>query len=251
MGVNPLQQHDHDRLTVSRYLVGIDEAGRGCLAGSVVAGACVLSRELFESPEALDRSALINDSKQLSAEARDVQYAVLEVLQAEGLIDFAVASGSVEEIAEHNILGATRLAMRRAVETLASRAKTWALPTFGEDDSLFAYQADDSPTASAGQGEVVPPSHQVTIIVDGRPLKHFPYAHEGIVKGDGTSLAIAMASIAAKVSRDREMAKLAMSYPDYGFEQHKGYGTAAHRAALKAHGSTPIHRALFLRKVLP
>lgn len=227
-----LQAYDHSRLTAHRYLVGIDEAGRGCLAGAVVAGACVLSRELFESPEALERSALVNDSKQLGAEARDAQYAVLEALRAEGLIDFAVASGSVEEIAAHNILGATRLAMRRAVEAVAARAKAWSLPHPGAEDPLF--QSDSG----------------TKLLVDGRPLKPFPYAHEGIVKGDGTSLAVAMASIAAKVSRDREMARLAEAYPDYGFEQHKGYGTAAHRAALKAHGATPIHRALFLRKVL-
>jgi ribonuclease HII len=90
----------------------------------------------------------------------------------------------------------------------------------------------------------------VRIIVDGRPLKPFPYTHTGIIKGDGKSLAIAMASIAAKVSRDRELLKLAKQYPEYGFDQHKGYGTAVHRAALHAHGATPIHRALFLRKLL-
>ena len=74
--------------------------------------------------------------------------------------------------------------------------------------------------------------------------------HTGIVKGDGKSLAIAMASIAAKVTRDREMLSLAEQYPEYGFEQHKGYGTAVHRAALHAHGASPMHRELFLRKVL-
>ncbi len=240
--MNPLQEYDFARLATNPWLVGIDEAGRGCLAGSVVAGACVLNCQLFESPEALEQSALINDSKQLTAEAREAQFVVLEDLQARGLIDFAVASGSVEEIAEFNILGATRLAMRRAVEALAARASGWSLPTFQVTDTLFACQVDDT--------EVVPPEQRVGILVDGRPLKPFPYAHEGVVKGDGKSLAIAMASIAAKVSRDREMKQLAETYPDYGFEQHKGYGTAVHRAALKAHGATPIHRELFLRKVL-
>ena len=230
--MTPLQAYDHRRLSGHRFLVGIDEAGRGCLAGSVVAGACVVSCELFESPTALQRSALINDSKQLSAEARDGQFSVLEELQGQGLIDFAVASASVEEIAEFNILGATRLAMRRAVETLASRADAWSLPHAAAEDPLFQTESSTK------------------LIIDGRPLKPFPYAHEGVVKGDGTSLAIAVASVAAKVSRDREMAALAQSYPVYGFDRHKGYGTAAHRAALKAHGASPIHRALFLRKVL-
>jgi len=230
--VNSLQQYDSDRLSSIPLLIGIDEAGRGCLAGPVVAGACILSKDLFQDPEALEQSARINDSKQLTADVRATQFVVLETLQAKGLIDFAVAFSSVEEIAEHNILGATRLAMRRAVEQLAERAKGWSLPHPAADDPLFKQAAE------------------VKLIVDGRPLKPFAYAHEGVVKGDGKSLCIAMASIAAKVSRDREMQRLAKHYPAYGFEQHKGYGTAAHRAALIEHGATPIHRELFLRKVL-
>ena len=248
--VNPLQNYDQNRLMAHLFIIGIDEAGRGCLAGPVVAGACVLHRKLFESSEAVEQSARINDSKQLSPDARGAQYAVLMDLQAQGLIDFAVASGSVEEIADLNILGATRLAMRRAVEALAARADGWTLPTFQATDTLFAYQADETPSANSGPRESVPPELRVRILVDGRPLKPFPYAHEGVVKGDGKSLSIAMASIAAKVSRDGEMKQLAATYPEYGFDQHKGYGTALHRAALKAHGATPIHRALFLRKVL-
>ena len=99
-----MQAYDCGWLSDYSRLIGIDEAGRGCLAGPVVAGACILSQKLFESPDALVRSALINDSKQLSAESRESQFRVLESLRAEGLIDFAVASGSVAEIAEHNIL---------------------------------------------------------------------------------------------------------------------------------------------------
>ncbi|MGZ0654833.1 ribonuclease HII [Coraliomargarita sp. W4R72] len=233
--MNLLQQYDSCQLENYAYLIGIDEAGRGCLAGPVTAGACVISQQLFDSPEALQQSELINDSKQLSAAAREAQFEVLQSLQSRGLIDFAVASASVEEIAEFNILGATRLAMRRAVDQLAERAATaatWVLPHLAADDPLFQ---DCS---------------EVKLLVDGRPLKPFPYAHEGVVKGDGKSLSIAMASIAAKVSRDHEMQALAQAYPAYGFEQHKGYGTAVHRAALKVHGATPIHRELFLRKVL-
>ena len=230
--MNSLQAYDRDwRLDYSR-LIGIDEAGRGCLAGPVVAGTCVLSLKLFESPDALLRSALINDSKQLSAESRESQFTVLESLQAEGLIDFAVASGSVAEICEHNILGATRLAMQRAIEQLAQQADGWSLPHIAAADPLFKSASE------------------VKIIVDGRPLKPFPYAHEGVIKGDGKSLSIAMASIAAKVTRDREMLRLAEKYPVYGFAQHMGYGTAAHRAALIKHGASPIHRELFLRKLL-
>lgn len=230
--MNSLQAYDAERLGESNFLIGVDEAGRGCLAGPVVAGACIVTNELFNSKDALELSSHINDSKQLSAEAREKQFDILKQLQAEGLIDFAVAEGSVEEIAERNILGATRLAMQRALEEVASRADKWTLPHLAADDPLFQASED------------------VKLIVDGRPLKPFPYAHEGVVKGDGKSLSIAMASIAAKVSRDRTMAGLDKDYPEYGFAKHKGYGTAAHRAALKAHGATPIHRELFLRKVL-
>lgn len=230
--MNSLQAYDRERLSEHSRLIGIDEAGRGCLAGPVVAGASVFSQKLFESPDALVQSALINDSKQLSAESRASQFTVLESLQAEGLIDYAVGFGSVAEIAEHNILGATRLAMQRAIEQLAQQADGWSLPHVAAADPLFQSASE------------------IKIIVDGRPLKPFPYAHEGVAKGDGKSLSIAMASIAAKVTRDREMMRLAEKYPDYGFAQHKGYGTAAHRAALMKHGASPIHRELFLRKVL-
>ena len=230
--MNSLQAYDRDWLLDYSRLIGIDEAGRGCLAGPVVAGACVFSLKLFESPDALLRSALINDSKQLSAESRESQFTVLESLQAEGLIDFAVASGSVAEICERNLLGATRLAMQRAIEQLAQQADGWSLPQVAAADPLFKAASE------------------VKVIVDGRPLKPFPYAHEGVIKGDGKSLSIAMASIAAKVTRDREMLRLAEKYPVYGFAQHMGYGTAAHRAALIKHGASPIHRELFLRKLL-
>ena len=230
--MNSLQAYDRDWLLDYSRLIGIDEAGRGCLAGPVVAGACVVSLKLFESPDALLRSALINDSKQLSAESRESQFTVMESLQAEGLIDFAVASGSVAEICEHNILGATRLAMQRAIEQLAQQADGWSLPQVAAAGPLFKAATE------------------VKIIVDGRPLKPFPYAHEGVIKGDGKSLSVAMASIAAKVTRDREMLRLAEKYPVYGFAQHMGYGTAAHRAALIKHGASPIHRELFLRKLL-
>ena len=230
--LNALQTHDAAAMRQADWLIGIDEAGRGCLAGPVTAAACVLQRDFFQSPRALQLSAAINDSKQLSAPARAAQWTVLETLRAEGLLDFEVASSSVAEIAAHNILGATRLAMRRALEGLAARAAGWELPLLACDGPLFA--------ASAGR---------VQLLVDGRPLKPFPYTHTGIVKGDGRSLAIAMASIAAKVTRDAEMLRLAADYPQYGFAQHKGYGTAAHRAALQAHGASAVHRALFLRKL--
>lgn len=232
MELNLLQQYDAAHLAGHEYLLGIDEAGRGALAGPVVAGACVLGHSFFQSGEALALSAEVNDSKQLSAAAREKHFKLMECLQQASLIDFAVASGSVQEIADFNILGATRLAMRRAVELLAQRNPQWSLPEAALEGPLFNGLAT------------------VKLIVDGRPLKPFPYLHQGIIKGDCRSLAIAMASIAAKVTRDHWLRQLHSEYPDFGFAVHKGYATLSHRKAILACGPSPVHREKFLRKIL-
>lgn len=232
--MNDLQKHDAGELVSFDHLMGVDEAGRGCLAGPVVAGACVVSQEFFESAENLARTAAINDSKQMSTEAREALFQLMEQLKGEGHLDFAVAEGSVALIAERNILGATRSAMQLAVEALSHRAKEWALPLAAAAGPLFEFGGKE----------------RLRMLVDGRPLKPFPYRHTALVKGDGRSLVIAMASIAAKVSRDRGMQVLEQEYPGYGFAQHKGYGTATHRAALRELGPCEAHRELFLRKVL-
>lgn len=232
--MNDLQRHDASELESAGYLIGLDEAGRGCLAGPVTAGACILSKGFFENAEVLKRSAAINDSKQLSATAREAQFATMVSLKAEGWLDFAVAESSVATIAENNILGATRAAMQSAVEALQIRTKGWELPFAAAAGPLFDMEADLN----------------TRLLVDGRPLKPFPYIHTALVKGDSRSLVIAMASIAAKVSRDRAMKKLDKKYPEYDFAQNKGYGTAAHRKVLSEKGACPAHRELFLRKVL-
>ena len=148
-------------------------------------GACVVSQEFFESAEILARTAAINDSKQMSAEAREALFQLMEQLKEEGHLDFAVAEGSVALIAERNILGATRIAMQLAVEALSHRAKEWALPLAAAAGPLFEFGGKE----------------RLRMLVDGRPLKPFPYRHTALVKGDGRSFVIAMASIAAKVSR--------------------------------------------------
>ncbi|MFP4156332.1 MAG: ribonuclease HII [Opitutales bacterium] len=233
MNLNPLQAHDAHCLKESSYLVGVDEAGRGALAGPVVASACLIAREFFSSESVLRGSARINDSKQLTAADRETQLLCIENLCAKGWIDLAVAEASVAEIADLNILGATRLAMQRALLQLSERARGWTLPAAEASGPLFQQQ----PAV-------------VRCLVDGRPLRPFPFLHEGLVKGDSRSLAIAMASIAAKVHRDRKMTRLADQFSGYGFHQHKGYGTKAHREAIRHLGPSPIHRTLFLRKIL-
>ncbi len=180
-------------------LCGVDEAGRGPLAGPVCAAAVIL-------PQGLELPGL-NDSKKISEKQREALYDVIK----EQAVSYGIAFATVEEIEERNILGATFLAMRRAVEQLS----------------------------------VVP----ALALVDGNRDPGLGIPTETVVKGDGKCADIAAASILAKVTRDRYMLEMAKQYPEYGFEKHKGYGTKAHYAALREFGSSPIHRPSFLKKM--
>ena len=180
-------------------ICGVDEAGRGPLAGPVCAAAVML-------PPGLEIPGL-NDSKKLTEKKRDALYDLI----CSSAITYGVAFASVGEIEELNILGATFLAMRRAVEQLE---KTPGL-----------------------------------VLVDGNRDPGLPYETECVVKGDGKCADIAAASILAKVTRDRYMLEQAERFPQYGFEKHKGYGTAAHYAALREYGPSEIHRPSFLKKM--
>lgn len=182
-------------------LCGVDEAGRGPLAGPVTAAAVIL-------PPDVDIAGL-NDSKKLTPAKRDKLFEDI----THTALAYCVASASVEEIEAVNILQATFLAMRRAVEGLSVRA-----------DLLLI------------DGNQTPPGLSIPV--------------RTIVKGDGRSAAIAAASILAKVTRDRYMTEQDRLYPGYGFAQHKGYGTRAHYEALREQGLTPIHRRSFLKKWL-
>ncbi len=180
---------------LSQCVAGVDEAGRGPLAGPVVAAAVIL--------DPAQPIPGLMDSKKLSATKRERLYPVIQS-QAQC---YAIAEASVEEIDEYNILEATMLAMRRAVE-----------------------------------GLVVQPEH---VLIDGNRSPDLPIASTAIIQGDQRVQAISAASILAKVYRDRQLLDFAKRYPQYGFEQHKGYGTKAHLAALKEHGPCEIHRRSF------
>ncbi len=177
-------------------IAGIDEAGRGPLAGPVAAAAVIL-------PIGFTCSGL-DDSKKISPRKRDLLYAKLTT---DPEICWAVATAGREEIDRLNILNATHLAMRRAVEALDPA-----------------------------------PDH---CLIDGLRVKNFLLPHDGIVKGDGLSLSIAAASIIAKVTRDRIMAGLDREFPQFGFAKHQGYGTKAHLEALRIHGPCCHHRRSF------
>jgi ribonuclease HII len=186
-------------------VAGVDEVGRGPLAGPVLAAAVVLP-----SPPPPALTALLDDSKRLSAAQRARAAAALRACGAE----LALGAASVAEIARLNILGATLLAMARAVARLPS-----------------------------------PPD---LALVDGNRAPPLDCPLRCVVGGDGRSLSIAAASIIAKLARDRAMARLAARWPGYGWEANAGYGTAAHRAALARLGATPHHRAGFgtVRRVI-
>jgi ribonuclease HII len=231
-----LRAYDLKQLQGFSGLIGVDEAGRGALAGPVVAGAVLVNREFLEGRWAVGRSGRVNDSKQLTAAQREELWAEFEELAGQGQIHANYGTASVAEIETLNILGATKLAMRRALEGIYPPSAF----ELKEEPDLFASDAE-----KAG----FQPTVSCRIIIDGLPLRHFPYPHQGVVSGDARSLCIAMASIIAKVTRDRLMDELDRQHPGYGLGQHKGYGTEAPRAAVLKLGRAPVHRDSFLRKL--
>lgn len=190
-------------------VMGVDEAGRGPLAGGVYAAAVSVPLALAEKLMAGGWSG-VNDSKRLSARRREELSE--EIRGTEGCA-WCVASASPQEIDSLNILRATHLAMRRAVEGAAARM----------------------PKCAGG----------VTVLVDGLPVQGLPYPSRSVVKGDAKSLLIAAASILAKTARDADCLRLDAEYPGYGFARHKGYPTAEHLAALNRLGPCPEHRRSF------
>jgi len=231
----PLVNHDLECLKTNPCLIGVDEAGRGPLAGSVVAGAVMVEPCFYESSWLKQYRGSINDSKQLGERRREELYAAIEEASDAGLLHYSVAEADVAEIEQLNILGATRLAMERCIRDLMTNDLCGFAEVYEGGDWLF---------------DGVESSRRPWVLVDGKPLKPFPFAHRAIVKGDGTSFCIAMASILAKVTRDRQLVEADKRFPQYGFARHKGYGTAQHRKALLEHGPCELHRMSFLGKIL-
>lgn len=182
-----------------KSVCGVDEAGRGPLAGPVCSAAVIL-------PEGVIIDG-VNDSKKLSEKKRESLFDVIR----EQALSYSIAYATVDEIEEINILNATMLAMRRAIDGLDIKAD-------------YA-------------------------MIDGNKIPPLDIDAECIVKGDAKSMSIACASILAKVSRDRLLYKYAEEYPMYGFDKHKGYGTKVHREAILKYGPCPYHRKSFLKKL--
>jgi ribonuclease HII len=231
-----LRAFDLKQIEGVNSLIGVDEVGRGAFAGPVVAAAVLVNREFLESRWAVTKAGRVNDSKLLNAEQREGLWKEFEHLAASGLIHAHFGAASVDEIATHNILGATKLAMRRALGAIHP-PEAFEQRTEPDLFSSFEVRAAFTPMVSA------------RILIDGLALRSFPYPHHAFVNGDARSLCIAMASIVAKVARDRMMCELESKYPGYGFAQHKGYGTEEHRDAVVRLGRCLEHREMFLRKL--
>ncbi len=234
---NPLWTYDRKATKGRAGVVGVDEAGRGCLAGPVVAGAALLPAAFFAKATNRKRCVEVNDSKQLDELRREALFETLESLRDAGELGFAVGEASVEEIESENIVGATCLAMRRAMDALAETCG-WLWKPLGRDEAEGLFATEGGRSADW------------LVLVDGRPMKRLPHAHQGLVKGDSKSLAVAVASIAAKVTRDRFMRSLAGRFPAYDFASNKGYGSPKHLRALEERGPAEIHRPRFLRRIL-
>ena len=238
--VTGLAEFDRQFLATAPAVIGLDEAGRGPLAGPVCAAGVYLEDAFYRTDWFVRYGQEIDDSKRLSEARRERIYAAVEKTGRD-VLHFSCRMVSVEEIESLNILGATRKAMELCLEDLQSNA------------SCPFLSATDAPRSiEAGQGRL--PGYSscggtARILVDGRPLKPFAYPHTAIVKGDGKSLAIALASIVAKVTRDRYMREQAKRYPEYGFSTNKGYGTAGHMAKLKELGPCRLHRKSFIRGI--
>ena len=177
----------------------------------------------------------INDSKQFHEEKRESLFQRIQQLIESQKIFGATGSASVSEIEEHNIVGATCLAMQRAMELVSQRSDKLWKPVISEG-ALFE--------------DCDHPKNEWAVLVDGKPMKKLSYSHQGLVKGDTLSLAVAMASLLAKVTRDQLMKKLDLEFPDYGFASNKGYGAPVHLQALTNLGPTICHRPRFLRNLL-
>lgn len=180
-------------------ICGVDEAGRGPLAGDVYAAAVVLNDGIL-----ID---YLNDSKKISEKRREELFDVIR----DRADAYCIATASVQEIDSMNILNATMLAMKRAVEGLGLKPDL--------------------------------------ALIDGNRLPELGCEARYVIKGDATSASISAASVLAKVARDRYMRELAVKYPQYAFEQHKGYGTKLHYEKLAEHGISDVHRRTFLKKL--
>ncbi len=216
MQITTFDKEKERALLGHRYIIGVDEVGRGPLAGPVVAAAVRYKDPDFVIPEELEKEfALIRDSKKLSEKQREKIYGLISER-----FEIGIGIISAETIDRVNILEATFLAMKSAVTALRQQLAVNSQQKIADEEMYF--------------------------LIDGnQKIPNFSYKQEAIVGGDGIVKSIAAASIIAKVTRDRMIAEYDKEYPGYGFAEHKGYGTKVHMDALRHKGPCPIHRRSF------
>jgi ribonuclease HII len=196
---------------MSTWIVGIDEAGRGPIAGPVAVGGVCIEKSKYARVKQLCKEIRGKDSKKLTERKREEWFENIRQMQRDGLLTYAVSMSAAKMIDAKGIVPAIRSAMQRVLKRIA------------------------------------PNPLESTIKLDGALHAPHRYANqETIIKGDEKELVISLASICAKVERDRKMVRLAKKYPEYGFERHKGYGTKMHYMALAKHGAREEHRRSFL-----
>lgn len=200
-----------------KHIIGIDEVGRGPLAGPVAIGVVKLSVISVKARISWGRG--FRDSKKLSPKAREEWCVKIDQARSEGWLEYAVAFVSPKVIDKKGLSHAIRIALAKALKSVHPKSNVRRLTL---DETLVLLD-----------GGLRAPAHYLN--------------QETIIKGDEKELAIALASIVAKVARDKKMIALAKKFPNHGFEKHKGYGTRAHYEAIKKHGITPHHRRSFLK----
>jgi len=197
-----------------KYIIGIDEVGRGPIAGPVAVCAFLMKDDDFPTSQIGGKLPKLRDSKKLSKKQREVWFKFLKEQKEKGNCDYAVSFVSPENIDKFGIAKCIQKALNESLLKLTASTK-----------NLEAFQ----------------------VFLDGGLHAPLEYIHqETIIRGDELHPVISMASIMAKVSRDRIMAKFSLEYPEYGFDKHVGYGTKAHYEAIKKHSQTPIHRKSFI-----
>lgn len=218
---NELRDFD---LSYGKIILGVDEAGRGPLAGPVVASAVIIPKYFNELDE-------INDSKKLTEKKREKLF---NPIMENCIVGVGIADE--KEIDEINILNATFLAMRRAIEQIDKKLRI--------NSTII-----DEYSESKNKNKLIK-NYDITLVDGNHKIREYNKEQEPVIKGDGMSLSIAAASIIAKVTRDRILLEIAKEFSDYKFEKHKGYGTKLHREILLEKGPCKYHRNSFLSKIL-
>lgn len=226
---------------ITKYIIGIDEVGRGPIAGPVAVCAFMIKDSSFttiptdKKPACAGRLPKLKDSKKLTKRQRVTWFNYLKDAKSKGLCDFAVSFVSSENIDKFGIVKCIQKALNQSLE----KVTTQDFPNF----SHFTLKGSDADKNLENPA----PLTSFQIYLDGGLKAPVEYINqETIIRGDEIHPVISMASIMAKVSRDRIMINYAKVYPEYGFESHVGYGTKSHYSAIKKHGQTPIHRKTFI-----